>query len=201
LAYTAASALFLAGAAIQWRGTARAGLLGLSMLYTLCAALLHLPRIAAHPSDLSTWAGAAEQLALVAAGLMALATHGSHSKALSQVARILFASCLFSFGLMHFAYASATASFVPKWIPAGQMFWVYATGLAQWAAGAAILSRHFEPRAAQLLTAMYIVFGILVHAPTIAADPGSHFAWTANAMNLALIGAAWVFAGSVNRRT
>jgi hypothetical protein len=41
---------------------------------------------------------------------------------------------------------------------------------------------------------MFVVFGILVHAPTIFIDPHTHFNWAANAINFALIGSAWVIA-------
>ena len=204
LAYVAAGALLLAGAAVQWRHTARVGVIALSTLYAMCVSLLHLPRVVAHPSALSTWAGSAEQLALVAGGLVAYAsaaqTAAGSPKRLAQVGRLLFALCLFSFGLVHFVYVSETASFVPKWLPPGQMFWAYATGVAHWAAGLAVLSGILASPATRLLTVMFIVFGILVHAPSILADPRSHLNWTANAMNLALIGSAWVLADSVGAR-
>jgi hypothetical protein len=48
-----------------------------------------------------------------------------------------------------------------------------------------------------LLTAMFVAFGILVHAPTIFIDPHTHINWAENAINFALIGSAWVIAASV----
>jgi len=48
-----------------------------------------------------------------------------------------------------------------------------------------------------LLTAMFVVFGIVVHAPTLFSDPHTHFNWAANAINFALIGSAWVIAASI----
>jgi hypothetical protein len=45
-----------------------------------------------------------------------------------------------------------------------------------------------------LLTAMFVVFGILVHAPTIFIDPHTHLNWAENAINFALIGSAWAIA-------
>jgi uncharacterized membrane protein YphA (DoxX/SURF4 family) len=134
---------------------------------------------------------------LVAAGLVALGgSTGRTTKPLVPSGRILFALCLFSFGLVHFVYASATASFVPKWLPPGQLFWAYVTGLAHWAACLALLSGVLAKAAARMLTVMFIVFSILVHAPSLLADP-SHFSWAANAMNFALIGAAWLIADSL----
>jgi hypothetical protein len=47
-----------------------------------------------------------------------------------------------------------------------------------------------------LLTGMFIVFGIFVHASLANADPHSHFNWAENAINLALVASAWVIAAS-----
>ena len=51
--------------------------------------------------------------------------------------------------------------------------------------------------AAILLTAMYASFTLLVHGPMLVADPSNHEVWSENALNLALIGAAWVVADSL----
>jgi hypothetical protein len=48
-----------------------------------------------------------------------------------------------------------------------------------------------------LLTAMFIIFAILVHAPRIVSDPHTHMNWAENAVNFALIGSAWVIAASI----
>jgi hypothetical protein len=48
-----------------------------------------------------------------------------------------------------------------------------------------------------LLTAMFVVFGILVHAPTIISDPHAHINWSENVLNFALIASAWVMAASI----
>jgi hypothetical protein len=50
----------------------------------------------------------------------------------------------------------------------------------------------------RLLTAMFVVFAILVHAPLILIDPHTHMHWAENAVNIALIGSAWVIAASIN---
>jgi hypothetical protein len=53
--------------------------------------------------------------------------------------------------------------------------------------------------AAILLTAMYLAFTLLVHSPMLLADPSSHANWSESALNIALIGAAWVVADSLAR--
>ena len=53
--------------------------------------------------------------------------------------------------------------------------------------------------AAILLTIMYACFTPLVHIPLLLSDPSSQFNWAENALNLALVGAAWVVADSLAR--
>ena len=76
------------------------------------------------------------------------------------------------------------------------MLWAYATGVGHIAAGVAILTGVHARLAAIVLTAMFASFTPLVHVPMLLADPSSHRIWSENAVNLALIGAAWVVADS-----
>jgi len=201
LAYAVAIAFLIAGLAMQWQRCAGFGALALTALYALGVILLHVPRVIAHPSVFVNWSGVAEQLALVAGGLVAYACcaqlEAANLARLSQIGRLIFGMCLIVFGLAHLVYLAPTAEFVPKWLPPGQTFWAYATAAGHFAAGIAILSGILARTAARLLTAMFVVFGILVHAPTIFIDPHTHFNWAANAINFALIGSAWVIAASI----
>ena len=199
LAYAVAAALLLAGASLQFKRSARAGAVTLTLLYSLGVVLLHLPLIVAHPSVFAMWSGTAEQLALVAGGLAAYTFCLTRADRAAGIARLTFGVCLIAFALAHLFYLKATADFVPAWIPPGQAFWAYATAAGHLAAAIAILSGIAARAAARLLTAMFIVFGVLVHAPLILADPHTHFNWAANAMNFALIGAAWVMAASLGQ--
>ena len=204
LAYVTAAALALAGTAVNFRRTAAVGCAALVGLYAAFILLMHGPRVLAHPLTFQPWAGVAEQLALAAAGALALASVarlGAASAArLARLARAAFAICLVVFGLAHFVYPAATAAYVPRWLPPGQLFWAYATGAAHIAAGLALLAGVLARLSAISLTVMFVGFGILVHAPALLASPFSHLAWTSNAMNLALIGAAWVVTDSLGRR-
>ena len=83
------------------------------------------------------------------------------------------------FGLAHLFYLAPTAELVPTWLPLGQKFWAYATAAAHVAAGIAFLSGVAVRPAAMWLTAMFVVFGVLVHAPTIFFDPHTHINWAA----------------------
>lgn len=73
LAYVVAVCLLVAGAAIQRRRLARAGVLVLGTLY-LIFALLWLPRVVSYPQIFGTWGGVFEQLSLVAAALVVYAS-------------------------------------------------------------------------------------------------------------------------------
>jgi len=46
---------------------------------------------------------------------------------------------------------------------------------------------------------MFASFTPLVHVPMLLADRSSHMNWSENALNLALIGVAWVVADSLAR--
>jgi uncharacterized membrane protein YphA (DoxX/SURF4 family) len=201
LAYAVAVAPLLSGLAMQWQRAAGRGALVLTVLYSLGVLLLQVPRVIAHPSVFVNWYGVAEPLALVAAGLVAYAYCAQLAPItagrLSQIGRLIFGACLMVFGLAHFFYLAYTAKLVPAWLPPGQTFWVYVTAAGHFAAGIAILSGVYARLAAMLLTAMFVVFGILVHAPTVFIDPHIHFNWAENAINFALIGSAWVVAASV----
>jgi uncharacterized membrane protein YphA (DoxX/SURF4 family) len=209
LAYIVAALLLLAGLSIQRRRSAALGTLTLTTLYSLGVILLHVPLVIARPTVFVNWSGTAEQLALVAGGLVAYAFYrappASPATASDAVTaqivfcgRLIFGVCLILFASAHLFYLKATADFVPAWLPPNQMFWAYATAAGHFLAGVAILSGIAARLAARLLAGMFVVFEVLVHAPTLFADPHSHFNWAANAMNFALIASAWIIAASID---
>jgi uncharacterized membrane protein YphA (DoxX/SURF4 family) len=201
LGYALAVPFLLAGLAVQWRRSAAPGALALTVLFSLGVVFLDVPRVIAHPAVFVTWYGVAEPLALAAAGLVANAGcarfEAATAERLFKIGRLVFGVCLIVFGLAHLFYLAYTAKMVPAWLPPGQVFWATVTAAGHFAAGIAILSGIAARLAARLLTAMFIVFGILVHAPTIFIDPHHHFYWAENAVNFALIGSAWVIAASL----
>ena len=204
LAYVAAACLLSAGVAIQWWRSAPAGLLMLAILYFIFA-LLWLPRVIGYPQIFATWGGFLEEMALVAAAMIVYASLAPRDPArasrTAQIGRLLFGICVLSFGLNHFFALPETAGMVPKWIPPSQHFWAVSTGAAHLLAGIAILSGVIDVLASRLLTVMLVAFGLLVWAPALFAQPREHMAWAGNAINLALIGAAWAAADSIaNRR-
>ena len=204
LAYAVAVFMVIAGAAIQWRRTTTWAAAALTAYYVLIVVILMNGRIVlAHPAEYGAYSGAAEQLAIAAGGLIVYASSARMDSAtavrLVRSGQIVFGICAILFGGAHFFYMNLTVPLVPKWLPPNQVFWAYATGIAQIAAGLAMLSGVQARLAAILLTIMYASFTPLVHLPMLLADPSKFFTWSENALNLALTGVAWVVADSRGR--
>jgi len=116
---------------------------------------------------------------------------------LTLLGQLIFGLCALVWGGAHFVYMNLTAPLVPKWLPLSQVFWGYLTGAAFILAGIAILTRIRARLAAILLTAMLASFTFLVHIRILFADHKIQFNWTELAVNLAMVGAAWVVADSL----
>jgi uncharacterized membrane protein YphA (DoxX/SURF4 family) len=197
LVYLAAAIFLFGGIAIQWRRTARAGALALGVIY-LFFALMWVPIIAAEPKVYDRYGNFFEQFSLVSGALVVYATFApNNSKSAARLARLgyfCFAICVVSFTLEQLFYLSGTASFVPKWIPPGQMFWAVATTTFFALAAIALFSGRSALLASRLLTAMLVGFALLVWLPAPFADPHKLISWAGNAQNLAITGAAWIVA-------
>jgi uncharacterized membrane protein len=204
LAYVAGGFMVVAGAAVEWRRSAAWGAAALAVYYALFVVVLMNGRLL-----LTEYAGygiyeeIAMQLAIALSGLILFATAGTIDAALAarltRVGQLAFGVCALVWGGAHFVYMNMTAPLVPKWLPPTQEFWGYATGVCFVAAGVAILTGVRAHLAAILLTAMLACFGVLANGRVLLADPSSHFNWTESALNLALVGAAWVVADSLAR--
>jgi len=204
LAYAIGVFMLVAGAAIEWRRTLAWGAAALTAFYTLIVLVLMNGRVLlAHYAVYGTYENVAEQLAIASAGLILYAANAKIDAAIAarlmRLGQMTFGICALIFGGAHFVYMNLTAPLVPKWLPPGQVFWADVTGVAQIAAGVAILTGVQARLAAILLTAMYASFTVLVHGPMLWTDPANHWIWTENAVNLALIGAAWTVADSLTR--
>jgi len=194
--------LVVAGAATAWRRTAAWGAGALAAYYALVVVLLMDGLvIIENPAEYGAYSGAAEELAVAAGALIVFAANapidGTQAARLTRVGQRAFGACAVLFGGAHFFYMNLTAPLIPKWLPPSQLFWGYATGVFHIAGGLAILTGVRARLAAILLTVMYAAFTPLVHIPTLFADPHRAFFWSENALNLLLVGAAWVVADSL----
>jgi uncharacterized membrane protein YphA (DoxX/SURF4 family) len=204
LAYATGAFMVVAAAAVEWRRTAAWGAAALTVYYALFVVVLMNGRLLLTDYAVYvTYENIVMQLAIAAGGLIVYATTARIDAALAaglmRLGRLAFGVCALVFGGAHFAYMNNTASLVPKWLAPGQEFWGYATGVGFVAAGVAILTGVQARLAAILMTAMLGSFALLVHAPILLADHSSHWNWTEGAVNLAVMGAAWVVADSLAR--
>ncbi len=204
LAYAAGAFMVVAAAAVEWRRTAAWGATALTVYYALFVVILMNGRLLLTDyAVFLTYENIAMQLAIVAGGLIIYATTARIDAALAtrltRLGRLAFGVCALIFGGAHFVYMNLTAPLVPKWLPPTQEFWGYATGVGFVAAGVAILTGVQARLAATLVTTMLASFALLVHEPMLLADHSIHMNWSESAVNLAVIGAAWVVADSLAR--
>jgi len=204
LAYAAAAFMLIAGAAVEWRRTLPWAAAAITAYFALVVVFLLNGRVLlAHYREFLPYESIAIQLAITAGGLIVYANSADidapKAARLTRVGQVAFGICLLVFGLAHFVYMSLTAPLVPKWLPPTQEFWGYATGVAHIAAGVAILTGVQARLAAILLTIMFTLFSVMVHVPMLLTIPSDHWILNENAVNLALIGAAWVVADSLAR--
>ncbi|MBV9719772.1 MAG: hypothetical protein JOZ77_10655 [Candidatus Eremiobacteraeota bacterium] len=185
------------GIAIQRQAWARLGALLLGALYLFCA-LSCLPGIVQAPRVYNSWGNFFEQFSMFSGAIIVYASVAAGrltgTIATAEIGRAFFGICVLSFTLEQAFYLHATAGLVPKWIPPGQTFWAVATTIAFGLAAIAILSGRLALLASRLLTAMLLLFGILLWLPTLFVTPPNHFDWSENAENLAIAGVAWILA-------
>jgi uncharacterized membrane protein len=204
LAYAAGALMVVAAAAVEWRRTAAWGAAALTVYYALFVVILMNGRLLLTDyAVFVTYENIAMQLSIAAGALIVYATTAkidvTLAARLTRLGQLAFGVCALIFGGAHFVYMKNTASMVPQWLPPTQEFWAYATGAGFVAAGVAILTGIQARLAAILMTAMLASFGLLANGRILLADHSSHWNWTESAVNLAVLGAAWVAADSFAR--
>ncbi len=199
LALAAAALEIVAGAAILWRRTARVGALALAVFNFLFVASW-LAKAVAGPTIYDSWGNVFEEFSLVVAGMVifaSLAPAGSGwERATGAICRV-YGVCAVSFSADHWIYLHGAASFVPRWIPPGQMFWAVATAIFFAMAAVAILTGMLARLGSRLLAVMISGFEVLVWAPKLAASPHEQILWAANGIATALAAGAWVVADGI----
>jgi hypothetical protein len=191
----ASAAQIFGGAAMQFRATAKAGAGVLGTVF-LAFALQCVPQIFAAPQVYNSWGNFFEQSSLVTGAGIAYATLSATwaPETVSRIGRIVLGICVVSFALEQAVYLDATAHLVPKWIPPSQMFWATTTTVSFALAAIALLTNRMALLATRLLTAMVVIFGILVWVPLLLSDPHSHTNWSEAAETFAIAGTAWILA-------
>ena len=200
LAYLTAVIELTSGIALLVPRTTRVGALTLTILYFVFT-IIWVPKAFVNLGKYDPIGNVFEEFALVAAGLVLCAIF---SPADSFTARrrhffvLLFGICPISFGIVHIIDMPGLLGMIPSWLPPTRMFWAYASTLGFFGAAVAILTGIMAPVAARLLTAEIVIFELLVWIPILSSDPKNHFNWSANAICIALAGAAWVVSDSIS---
>jgi hypothetical protein len=204
LAYAAAVLMLVAGAALQWRRTVVWAAAAVIAYFGLIVFLLENGRvILKNYAVYGAYFGVAEPLSIMAGALIIYVATSNMDAVLAarltRIAQIAFGISAIFFGGAHFMYMSLTAPLIPKWLPPGQEFWAYATGVFHIMAGAAIITGVQARLGAILAAVMYALFIPLVFVPVLQTEPTA-FRWTELATTVVLIGVAWIVADSLPRR-
>jgi len=203
LVYVAALLEIFGGVAVQVRKTAQAGALALGVLFSLFT-LLSVPAILHAPLTYNPWGDFFEQFSLVTGAIIIYASFAPSGSAWApkalQFGYYGFAVCVVSFMLEQVFYMSATASFVPTWIPPGPMFWAVATTIAFALAAISLFTGRQASLASKLLTLMLVLFGLIVWLPALFGTPHDQTVWAGNTQNFAVAAAAWIVADYINQR-
>ena len=199
--YVAALAALAGGLAMLWRPAARFGTMLVGAVY-LVFTVLAIPPIVRGPLIYNDWGNFFEQLSLFSGALIAYGVLASGktpwAPRAATIGRYAFGVSVVSFALEQWFYLSSTAGFVPKWIPLGSMFWAIATTIAFGLAALAVLSGYKALLASRLLTAMLVLFGIIIWLPTLHAAP-IRFNWSETVETFAIAGVAWMLADLLGR--
>jgi uncharacterized membrane protein len=137
-------------------------------------------------------------IAILAMGIFADGKEALHAHGIDKILTLgplFFALPMAVFVTQHFTEAKAVATLVPSWIP-GQLFWKYFVGTALVAASASIVVRKHARLAAILLAIMLVLFVLLLHVPSIIADPKNLIAWAIALRDVAFSAGAMAFAGA-----
>jgi uncharacterized membrane protein len=112
---------------------------------------------------------------------------------------LVFAIGMIGFGVLSFVFAEPMSGLapLPAWLP-GHAIWAYLSGGVLLATGAAILIGRQARFAAIALSAMLLLWLLLLHLPKLAGDVRNGGEWTCAFETLALCGAAWILAASLS---
>ncbi len=196
LALIAAAWELCGGALLLKHRTAPAGALMLTAIFCVFV-LLWIPPAIAAPAVYDSWGNVFEELSLVIAGatlFVAAAPSGSKWFGKAKLVSRAYGICAVSFGVDHLVYLKGAATYVPKWIPGGGIFWVAATAVFFFMAAAAILTGVAARLASRLLAVMIMAFEVLIWIPALRANVHQHFYWSADGMAFVLAAGAWVIA-------
>jgi len=128
------------------------------------------------------------------AGLIAVRRELSLKRdGLLPLGRVFVAMAIATFGAEHLTSADHIKDLVPSWIP-WHLFWAYFVGVALIAAAVSLVTSRRLGLAMTLLGAMFTVFVITMHIPTVIGNPGDRFAWAVLGRDTVFGLGAWALA-------
>ena len=205
-AYLVGVLLLVTSVAILVNKQARLLLLITGASFVLSFFVFHLQHAGAVWSDGTDRTRALETLC-IGVGALALAVmspserfvamSAGASRKLILATRIVFGVSMVIFGWQHFMYAQFLVGIVQKWLPA-HAFWIYLTGTAMMAAGAAIATGILARLAAIWLSVMFLLFVLTLHVPRVLAAMHNQDEITSMFIALAFSGISLIFAASAS---
>jgi uncharacterized membrane protein len=185
--------------------TARLATLLLTANMGIWLLLTKLPSVLAAPGIEVRWEQLGETTMLLAGGwcLLAALSRGESRRSWLdgsdgvRLARLVYAVALPMMGLSHFFYLKFTASMIPGWIPFHVAF-ACLTGAGHIAAGLGLLFGVLPRLAATAEAAMISIFVLFANSAAVIGQPGSHDQWAELFVAIAIAGAAWAIAGSLD---
>ncbi len=180
------------------------------LLGSLCVWMLafRVPVILSAPGVEVAWESCGEIAVMVAGAWVVFAQRASDAAGAPRmftgrtgirIGRVIFGLALIPLGLAHLVYLKETASLVPAWLPAHEA-WARLTGAFYLAAGVAVLTGVWAPRAAILTALQMAGFIALVWLPQVASGAARWDQWSEFLLSAALSSAAWVVADSYRSR-
>jgi uncharacterized membrane protein YphA (DoxX/SURF4 family) len=120
------------------------------------------------------------------------------NRKLILVSRIVFGVSMIIFGWQHFLYAAFLVNLVQKWLPA-HAFWIYFTGTAMMAAGAAMATGILARLAGMCLGVMFLLWFLTLHLPRVLAAIHNQDEITSMFVALAFGGISLIFAAATEK--
>jgi uncharacterized membrane protein YphA (DoxX/SURF4 family) len=120
------------------------------------------------------------------------------NRKLIVASRIVFGVSMMIFGWQHFMYAQFLVNLVQTLLPA-HAFWIYFTGTAMMAAGAAIATGILARIAGISLGVMFLLFFLTLHLPRVLAAIHNQDEITSMFVALAFGGISLIFAASTEK--
>ncbi|MEP7006179.1 MAG: hypothetical protein ABI810_09360 [Sphingomonas bacterium] len=199
LSYVSAVLLIIGGAGLLIARTIRPAAMMLLVLFALYDAC-YLLKLVGPPFSPGALLGLAEQSSVVVGGWAILLRMRASGPAAATTARVAFGICSILFGVAHILEVQGTARLVPEWMPGGQVFWAFATGVAHLAVGLSLIANRLAVPTTRIGALMYVCFALLVWLPGAVTHPTEWLRWAGGGISLCMAAALWLVGDLLSSR-